>query len=108
MSDLEKIKKLMLEEAKSQLKDEWANSRDYIAENLIELTKTLELIKSMEADKKITSEQARMHMDIWEKSCSANLMAAKVGAKVGPAKLVNGMVKVGKGIINRYVGFPLL
>jgi hypothetical protein len=108
MNDLEKIKNVMLEEAKNQLKDEWANSRDYIAESLIELTATLEMIKSLEKSKKITSNEAKMHIEIWEKSCAANLAAAKVAAKVGPSKLVNGMVKVGKGVINRYLGFPLL
>jgi hypothetical protein len=108
MNDLVKIKDLMLEEAKNQLKDEWANSKDYIVENLIELTATLEMIKSLEREKKISSKDAKMHLEVWEKSCTANLVAAKVAAKVGPSKLVNGMVKVGKGVINRYLGFPLL
>lgn len=108
MKDLEKIKNLMLEEAKIQLKDEWVNSRDYIVENLIELTATLEMIKSLEKTKKITQKEAKMHLEIWEKSCNANLAAAKIAAKVGPSKLVNGMLKIGASVINRYLGFPLL
>lgn len=108
MKDLEKIKNIMLEEAKNQLKEEWQNSKDYIVDNLIELTATLEMIKSLELDKKITQKDAKIHIEIWEKSCSANLAAAKVAAKVGPSKLVNGMLKVGASVINRYIGFPLL
>lgn len=108
MNDLEKIKNVMLEEAKNQLKDEWLNSKDYIVENLIELTATLEMIKSLELDKKITHKDAKIHLEIWGKSCGANLAAAKVAAKVGPSKLVNSMLKVGASVVNRYLGFPLL
>lgn len=108
MSDLEKIRSVMLEEAKGQLKEEWDNAQDYIAENLINLTHTLEMIKKLEDEKKITPEEAQTHLEIWKNSCKANLLAAQVAVKVGPSVLVNGMVRVAKGVINRYLGFPLL
>ncbi len=108
MSDLEKIRGMMLEEAKNLLKEDWDNAQDYIAENLINLTHTLEVIKKLEEENKITPEEAETHLEIWQNSCQANLAAAQVAAKIGPSVLVNGMVKVAKNVINRYVGFPLL
>ncbi len=91
-----------------ELKDQWPDIKDYAQSEAKKLAETLVMIEKLCLARKITSEQAKLHLDIQKNSTRIVLLALEGLGLLAVEAAINAALNVVKVTVNTAVGFALI
>ncbi len=106
--DTADLAKEMLAAARGVLKKRWPAVRDYATQEMRKIASDIAFIEVQVAEKKMTPDQARLHLGIQKNAARTVLLATEGIGLIAAEEAVNAATQVAAKAVNTALGFALL
>lgn len=106
--DFATIAKDMINAAKGQLTDHWKEAKPYAEKEIKAFVDNLKLIAKLKAEKKITIEQAKLHISLQKNSMRIVLLTIKGLGLLAVESAINAALDTVRVAVNKAIGWNIL
>jgi len=106
--DLRELVKAMTGAMSAELKDLWAEAKDYARLELKSFAENLRLIYKLKAQEKINLEQAKYYINIKVNSLRIVLLTIKGLSLIAAENAINAAINAVRNVVNTTIGWVLL
>ena len=106
--DASALAKQMLAAAQGVLKKRWPDVRDYATQEMKKIASDIAFIEAQVAEKKMTPEQAKLHLGIQKNAARTVLLATEGIGLLAAEEAINAATQVAAKAVNTALGFALL
>ena len=106
--DVSALAQEMLAAARGVLKKRWPDIRDYATQEVKKIASDIAFIEAQVLEKKMTPEQAKLHLEIQKNAARTVLLASEGIGLLAAEEAINAVAKVAGKALNTAVGLTIL